>query len=381
MRIEQEQLKPSQSLRDLGLDSLMAVEIGVDFTAQTGLGIPPMEIASGPAIDALGKLLLGILNDNIPVKNDSVHGTFSSDVEQIDEENISTRKEDIKPLFEGQRLIGGYTQDDLATVWTSFRLHSDHFSRVLVHRRNLNPCQSGRLVQRLLEIETYRVMALMALPIAREVSAAVNAMDQELAQINAQISDIQRGEDERQLLKQLTTLAAKVERFHSDTNYRFGATNAYYELVVGRMAYLKLDEVEGVQSIPEFLMRRLTPAIRTCESAHRRLEDLSNRTSRAGELLNTRVDLTLKEQNQGLLASMNKRSEIQLRLQKMVEGMSVAAISFALVGLIRIALTAVKDGGWVDINLPLMIGLSVPTVVIVVWTVSRKVRKSLMRTP
>lgn len=299
----------------------------------------------------------------------------------IDEENISTRKEDIKPLFEGQRLIGGYTQDDLATVWTSFRLHSDHFSRVLVHRRNLNPCQSGRLVQRLLEIETYRVMALMALPIAREVSAAVNAMDQELAQINAQISDIQRGEDERQLLKQLTTLAAKVERFHSDTNYRFGATNAYYELVVGRMAYLKLDEVEGVQSIPEFLMRRLTPAIRTCESAHRRLEDLSNRTSRAGELLNTRVDLTLKEQNQGLLASMNKRSEIQLRLQKMVEGMSVAAISFALVGLIRIALTAVKDGGWVDINLPLMIGLSVPTVVIVVWTVSRKVRKSLMRTP
>ena len=73
MRIEQEQLKPSQSLRDLGLDSLMAVEIGVDFTAQTGLGIPPMEIASGPAIDALGKILLGILNDNIPVKNDSVH--------------------------------------------------------------------------------------------------------------------------------------------------------------------------------------------------------------------------------------------------------------------------------------------------------------------
>jgi uncharacterized membrane-anchored protein len=297
----------------------------------------------------------------------------------IDEQNVSTRKEDIKPLFEGQRLIGGYTQDDLATVWTSFRLHSDHFSRVLVHRRKLNPCQSGRLVQRLLEIETYRVMALMALPIAREVSAGVNAMDQELAQINAQISDIQHGEDERQLLKQLTTLAAKVERFHSDTNYRFGATNAYYELVASRMAYLKLDEVEGVQSIPEFLMRRLTPAIRTCESAHRRLEDLSNRIGRAGELLNTRVDLTLKEQNQGLLESMNQRSEIQLRLQQMVEGMSVAAISFALVGLIRIALTAIKDGGWIDINLPLMVGLSVPTVVVVVWTVSRHVRKRLTR--
>ena len=294
-----------------------------------------------------------------------------------DEQTTSSRKEDIKPLFEGQRLIGGYTQDELATVWTSFRLHSDHFSRVLVLRRNLNPCQSGRLVQRLLEIETYRVMALMALPIAREVSAGVNAMDQELAQINTQISDIQHGEDERKLLKQLTTLAAKVERFHSDTNYRFGATKAYYELVSSRMSYLKLDEVEGVQSIPEFLMRRLTPAIRTCESAHSRLEDLSNRIGRAGELLNTRVDLTLKEQNQSLLASMNHRSEIQLRLQQMVEGMSVAAISFALVGLIRVVLTAIKDGGWIDINLPLLIGLSVPTVVIIVWLVSRHVRKSL----
>ena len=297
----------------------------------------------------------------------------------VDEQYISVHKEDIKPLFEGQRLIGGYTQDDLATVWTSFRLHSDHFSRVLVRSRNLNSCQTGRLVQRLLEIETYRVMALMALPMAREVSAGVNAMDQELAQINAQISEIQHGEDERQLLKQLTALAALVERFHSDTNYRFGATNAYYELVAGRMSYLKSDEVEGVQSIPEFLMRRLTPAIRTCESAHRRLEDLSCRIARAGELLNTRVDLTLKEQNQGLLASMNKRSEVQLRLQQMVEGMSVAAISFALVGLIRILLTAIKDGGWVDINLPLMISISVPTVITVVWTVSRQVRKRLTR--
>ena len=294
-----------------------------------------------------------------------------------DEESTSIKRQDIKTLFEGQRLIGCHTHDDQATVWTSFRLHSDYFSRILVLNRGSTPCQSGRLVQRLLDIEAYRIMALMALPVARELSMKVNAMDQALASLNAQISDIQHGEGERQLLIDLTELAVKVERFYSDTNYRFGATNAYYELVATRLEYFKRDEIEGVQSIPEFLMHRLTPAIRTCESAHRRLGELSNRIGRAGELLNTRVDLTLQEQNQGLLTSMNQRSEIQLRLQQMVEGMSVAAITFALVGLIRILLSSVNEGGWFNVNAPLVTGISVPVTLISVWIITRKIRKKL----
>lgn len=295
-----------------------------------------------------------------------------------EQNRISGLRADIKSMFEEQRLIGGHSVDDLATVWSSFRLHSDDFSRVLVLSRGLNPCQAGRLVQRILEIETYRVMAMLALPVAREVSIKVNQLDQQLANINSQISEIQPGENERRLLKDLTNLAAQVERAHSDTNYRFGATKAYYELVSDRLDYFNQQEVEGVQSIPEFLLRRLTPAIRTCESAHRRLEDLSCRISRAAELLNTRVDLTLKEQNQRLLASMNQRSKAQLRLQQMVEGMSVAAISFALVGLIRITLGAINDAGWFDLNIPLLTAVSVPAVLISVWLLSRTLRKKLV---
>jgi uncharacterized membrane-anchored protein len=44
------------------------------------------------------------------------------------------------------------------------------------------------------------------------------------------------------------------------------------------------------------------------------------------------VDLTLEAQNQDLLQSMNQRSQMQLQLQQAVEGLSVVAISYYLVG-------------------------------------------------
>jgi len=71
MRMDAEDIKPTQSLRDLGLDSLMAVEIDVEFCARTGLDIPSMEMSSGPSIDELSKALLGLLEMKLPVSEDA----------------------------------------------------------------------------------------------------------------------------------------------------------------------------------------------------------------------------------------------------------------------------------------------------------------------
>lgn len=289
----------------------------------------------------------------------------------------ATSRETLRQYFEGQRLIGCSSVDDLAVVWTAFRLHSDDFNRVLVLNRGLNGCQTGRMVQRILEIEAYRVMALLSVPTARELGSCVTRMDQELAQLIKLLSDIDDSDNERRLLKYLTALAAEVEKYRADTNYRFAATNAYYELVVKRLNYFHRDEFEGVQSIPEFLERRLTPAIRTCVSVQQRLEDLSRRISRAGELLNTRVDLSLQEQNQRLLVSMNKRSKVQLRMQQTVEGLSVAAISYYLIGLLKYMLAGV------DLILPekssgLIIAASVPMIVGGVWWMTHRIKTRIM---
>lgn len=287
-------------------------------------------------------------------------------------------KESLKQHFEGQRLIGCQTQDGLATVWTAFRLHNDGFTRLLVLDHGLNDCQTGRLIRNLLEIEAYRIMALLALPLARELAATVTRMDTELANIIHQISEISNPDDERRLLKYLTALAGEVEKQRANTNSRFEATRAYYKLVAKRLTTFNRGEHLGVQSIPEFLERRFTPAIRTCESVQARLEDLSRRIGRAGELLSTRVDLTLEEQNQRLLGSMNKRSKMQLRLQQTVEGLSVAAISYYMVGLLKYLLAPLYKS--VDpYTASIVTALSVPIVVAGVWLLTKRVKKQITR--
>ncbi|HNI63356.1 MAG TPA: DUF3422 domain-containing protein, partial [Agitococcus sp.] len=198
----------------------------------------------------------------------------------------------------------------------------------------------------------------------------------QLATINQKINAINGLEDERSLLGQLSTLAARIEQLIADTNFRFSAARAYYDLVMSRLEDLREQEVAGLQTFNEFLRRRLTPAFRTCESVSEHLDDLSKRIDRASELLRTRVDLTLEAQNQALLQSMNQRSKVQLQLQQAVEGLSVAAISYYLVGLIKYVIHSVADMGWLT-HPELWVGLSVPVCVFLVWRGVHQLHKGL----
>lgn len=283
---------------------------------------------------------------------------------------------EVQRWFEGQRFSGASVADDKARIWTAFRLHSDSFGRMLLHNKSLTGYQAGRLVQRLCELETYRLMSLLSLPVARKLGSTLSDIENSLANLNHSIANIDSSYDERDLLQQLSTLAADVERHRSDTNFRFAASVAYHDLVNDRLHQLREMPLDGVQSLQEFLQRRLTPGIKTCNSVRDRLEDLSRRIHRTTSLLRTRVDLSIQEQNQDLLTSMNQRSATQLRLQQTVEGFSVVAISYYSLSLLDIAfqgLSKIVPG----LNITLAIGIATPVVLVAVFAMVRRLRSRI----
>ncbi len=287
--------------------------------------------------------------------------------------NKEPSEQQLHRWFEGQRLNGAEVNDGAATVWTAFRLHSDGFGRILAVNKGLTPYQSGRLVQRLFELETYRLMSLLALPVARRMGHELGRVETSLASLNQSISELENNADDRELLKSLSQLAADVERFRSDTNFRFAAAVAYHDLVRDRLNQLCEEPISGYQSLREFLERRLTPGIKTCTSVRDQLEDLSRRIHRTTSLLRTRVDLSIQEQNQDLLSSMNRRSELQLRLQQTVEGLSVVAIGYYLLSLIGIGVSGLKAWG-LELDPYLVKGVSLPIVLGVVYIGVRSIR-------
>ena len=271
--------------------------------------------------------------------------------------------------FEGHQVLGSKVADNRANVYASFRIHSDGFGRIIIQSHMLNSYQAGRLIQRMLEIQTYQMMSLLSLPIARSLSPKVAKMEHDLVEINQKMAGV--GEiNDSEMLDKLSDLAGKTEQLIADISYRFSATNAYYELVCSRLEQLKEVDIEGIERINEFVTRRLSPGIRTCQALSVRLEGLTRRIARASSLLRTRVDLTIEQQNQQLLSAINQRGEVQLRLQQMVEGVSIAAMAYYLMGLLDYMLDAVNISGF-HLNKILVKGFAVPIILCLTWLLLR----------
>lgn len=263
-----------------------------------------------------------------------------------------------------------------AVAFMDFALDDTGFARCFVRDRWLRPRQAGRLVQRLLEIETYRMLALLAFPVAREHGAVLTRLGRELTGITQTMTEIGALEDERRLLEEITTLSAQTERIAAGTQYRFSAARAYHDLVQRRIAELREERLEGYQTFTEFVDRRLSPAMATCEAVRERLDTLSRRVTRAGQLLRTRVDIEVEGQNRDLLHSMDRRARLQLRLQQTVEGLSVAAITYYAVGLVGYAAKGLKEAG-APLPVDVVTAAAIPVVAGSVWYVVRRVRRMI----
>lgn len=282
----------------------------------------------------------------------------------------------LRDLLGTPDLNGCRVADDAATVWSDFRVRADGFSRILVLDRGLRATQAGRLVQRLLNIETYRLMAMLAFPLARRVGAEITRIETRLADLTEHMTRRAGLEEDHALLAELSELAAEMERIAASTTYRFGASRAYYALVERRIAELRESRLPSVQTLREFTDRRLAPAMRTVASVRERQDSLSTRIARAANLLRTRVDVALEHQNRDLLQSMNRRAHLQLRLQETVEGLSVVVLSYYLVGMLGYLLKTLNKMG-LPLNPDLGVGLLVPVVMVGVGLGIRRIRQHL----
>ena len=285
----------------------------------------------------------------------------------------------VKHLLLEDNLVGAYVADEQGEVFTDFAIHADGFSRMVLFAVNgskgMTQRRLGRLVQQLLEIETYRMAALMGLPAAREAYSVLATAERELAEL-AQSIRVAARDDEAQLLDRLTSLAGQVESQHAATHSRFSASAAYFELVDKRIADIAESRVSGLQTIGEFMERRLTPARSTCEWATRRQDALSQRVSRMSNLLRTRVEIEQQQSSQALLVTMNRRQDLQLKLQSTVEGLSIAAITYYIIGLVAYLAKGLEKVGW-PYSPESSAALAIPCVVVGVWWFLRRLHKQI----
>lgn len=268
---------------------------------------------------------------------------------------------EVAPYFANNPLVGSTVTGGAACVFTDFRIHVDGFSRFLIVNNNLRVEQGARLMNRLFEIEVYRVLALLAFPIARKLSPELKKADQQLYTITNAMT--QSAGNDAKLLDELTILAAEIENHVSSNHLRFAAASAYYNLVEQRLIDLREVRIQGIQTIGEFIKRRLEPAVNTCRSTANRFTSLSERVGNTSQLLRTRVDIIIERQNQDLLTSMNLRAKMQLRMQQMVEGISVVAITYYAASLIRAMAETLHALGF-HVNPEIIEGAAVPFILV-----------------
>lgn len=283
---------------------------------------------------------------------------------------------DLAAIFGNALVVGSRIGGGDGAAWSDFRLHGDGFGRILIHAGTLSRGQVGRYLQRLLELETYRMMALLAFPTARQMGPQLSRLERNTATLTAHMAEPAAGIDDRDLLGQLTLVAAEVERLMAAHSYRFGASHAYQAIVERSLGELREDRIPGSQTFTDFFDRRFAPAMRTVEAMATRADALGRRVARTADLLRTRVDIAMEENNRDLLESMNRRARLQLQLQETVEGLSVVAISYYGWGLLAYLLKGAKANG-LPIDPDKASLIAVPLVVVVVWLLLGRLKKAV----
>ena len=264
--------------------------------------------------------------------------------------------------------------DDELVIAGDFRIDvGGHMRFAVFARPKTGKRRTGRVVQRLCEIETYKAMSMLGLSMVRDLGPKMADIDTRLTKLLADMTGTEAKPDA--VLQELLTASAELENTIAQTSFRFGATGAYETIVNQRIGVLREDRFNGRQTFGEFMMRRYDPAMRTVHSTETRLQAMSNRAQRASDLLRTRVDVERSAQNQDLLTSMDKRADLQLRLQKTVEGLSVVAISYYAVNLVLYVVGPLEK--MYDVPKVLMAAVATPLVVLAVWLMVQRIHKHM----
>ncbi|HDR29821.1 DUF3422 family protein [Rhodovulum sp.] len=296
-------------------------------------------------------------------------------VEQLREgrDDIDDRLSD---WFVAESLCASSILDDAGIVATDFRIDPGGHMRFAVFARpGTGERRVGRIVQRLTEIETYKAMSMLGLPRARQLSARLAELDPQLTELVGEMREGYRQPEET--LRNLLAVSAELESLLAQTAFRFSATTAYEALVNQRIEVLREERFGYRQTFREFMMRRYEPSMRTVKATEAQLNNMTRRAVRAANLLRTQVDVERSAQNQKLLESMDKRADLQLRLQRTVEGLSVVAISYYAVSLVSYMVYPLADA--LEVSTGLLTALLTPLVVAGVWAMVRSIRRGMER--
>ena len=304
--------------------------------------------------------------------------------------NFNFKPIDIEEFFYHDNFAGSNVAEDGANVFMSFK--SDRtdflgsgFRRVFIQNKNLRTRRTGRLLQRIVELETYQVLSLLGLPQVRQETLNLSNLEKQITEITKSVSKTAKKNlnkksiaypDYQKDLNELSYVVAKIEEIDSSSNYRLSATAAYYKLVEQRIQDLREERLESFQTNNEFLSRRLQPAIRTTEAFSRRLESLAIRAQRADNLVRTQIEMGVQIQNKNLLESMELRARAQLRLQETVESLSIVAITYYIVGLLSTLVDPINFDKFF-ISKTVFLALCVPIILVLIWYIAKMVRKKI----
>ena len=288
------------------------------------------------------------------------------------------QQSDMLQVLESRAVASNNFSDAAAQVHFAFDIDSAGYSRVVVFNKSIEAIRMGRIVQRIVELETYRLLSLLGLATVKAHSTRLTDIEEVLNGLtNDLANEIKKPDGQvQQLLTVLSSQAADVEDIYSRTSYRLSATKAYLGILTGRLERMQLTRLSGFQGVRGFLDRRMTPAMDSCTAFSERLASLSQRINRAGALLRTQTELVIQRQNRDLLKSMDQRAKHQLRLQQTVERLSIAAVTYYGVGLVGYIAVSLPIDQW-GLSLSYIKAGAVPIIALAVWMAIRKVKETV----
>ncbi|MGB7287722.1 MAG: DUF3422 family protein, partial [Salaquimonas sp.] len=296
---------------------------------------------------------------------------------------MSATRIEIRPLTAASRkLLDKFDQESLTVtrlddgeslLATDFRQDVNGMTVFLLLESKIGASRIGSLTKTIIELDTYRVLTMLGLPLARSLSSRLSQMEVELSRLTSEMKDASADISEK-LLSKINGIAAELESDAAASLFRFGASKAYGSIVAERLETLGNNTVPGGIPIGSYLNRSIPPALRTCASVEQRQANLSRKLARIANLLRTKVEIEIENQNRNLLASMDKRTQLQYRLQQTVEGLSVAAVSYYVVGLFYYVSQALSNWLPLGITPKVAAGMFVPVAIFAIWFMVRSIR-------
>lgn len=274
--------------------------------------------------------------------------------------------------FQRSSLCASSIEDEHGQVATDFVTDADGFTRFELAAGNIGALRRAIIVRRLLEIETYRALALLGLPLARSVSPDLRSAETKLGALVEGMVYATTTDQAQSALSALHALSVKAGELLERTSYRFAASHAYGEVLRARLKGLGEQPIQAASTLERYLGNRIDPALATCLAVEKREAALAEKIERATELLNTRISLDIQTQNKEVLSTIANTARSQFRLQRTVEGLSTIAITYYLLGILGYVLNGVTE--FAHISKPLVIALAAPIVLFGVWLLIRSVR-------